>query len=59
MPIVFKRGGKLIVIGGDGIHGLIKDLTDISNITIVNQYEDSQLDELLTQPEWQQPCKNC
>jgi hypothetical protein len=59
MPIVFERGGQLIVIGGDGVHGLIKNLSDTTDITIIEQYNDTELETLLTDPEWTQPCNNC
>jgi len=52
MPTAFNRGGRLITMGIDGVHGLIADLTDFSDLTIVERYYDSELPNLLELPEW-------
>jgi hypothetical protein len=59
VKLVFERNGRLIVLGGNGVHALVTDLSNTDNITIVEQYNNSQLNELLAESEWQQPCVNC
>lgn len=59
MPAAFNNGGQLHIMSSDGIHGLFLNLTDTSGINVVDSYEDSELDTLLSLPEWQQPCPAC
>lgn len=53
MPLVFSKGGEIITTNIDGINCLVKNLTDITNVSIVESYEDSEEETLLSMPEWQ------
>lgn len=54
MPKVFNRGGILIVMNRDGVHGLIQNLTNTDGIAIAESYEDSEVEVLRSLPEWQE-----
>lgn len=53
MPAAFNKGGELVVMNTDGVHGLMQNLTDTDNVSVAESYEDNQLASLLALPEWQ------
>jgi hypothetical protein len=53
IPAACQNGGRVIANNVDGVHSLMNNLTNVSDITIAEEYNDSELDTLLINPEWQ------
>jgi len=58
IPIALQNSCSLIIISADSSHALIRG-NNIDQFTIINQYEDSAMNSVLSLPFWQQPCTNC
>ena len=52
MPLAMERGGIVTGLNTDGVHALIKELSDTTDIEIAEAYEDLELNTLLGLPEW-------
>lgn len=59
VPTVINRGGRLIIISADNMAALVSDITDTSELNILEEYNDNLLSSLLEDPVWKQPCTNC
>jgi hypothetical protein len=58
---VFKstqEGSTIISWSGDGSLALVSATEPPQSIQIINTYSDGVTD-ILSSPEWRQPCKNC
>lgn len=53
------ENGKIICWSMDGAYALISCNTILSSITIIEQFDDSELHSLLSLPLWRQPCPSC
>lgn len=56
VPGALNAGANLIIISGDGAHALVSSTTVIPNATC---YQSHQMEALLAEPKWRQPCKDC
>lgn len=58
IPLALQNNGKLIIISADSLRALIQ-ITNIESLTILNTYNDEDLNSLLADDRWRQPCTNC
>lgn len=58
LPLALSNGGEIIIISSNSIDALIRS-TNITDIYIINEYDDNKLSELLLSDFWRQPCTNC
>lgn len=56
IPYALNSGASLIIISNDSTSALVSSTTPISNAVI---HVSSDIDSLLTEPKWRQPCKDC
>lgn len=53
----FESDAQLIIISGDGQYALVH--CEQLDIQFLESYPDSQLNEVLADLKWRQPCKDC
>ena len=56
VPGALNAGANLIIISSDGTCALVSSTTIIPNATF---YQSHQMEALLAEPKWRQPCKDC
>ena len=56
IPSALSSGGTLIIISGDSQYALIKSANAIEAI---NEYDELQLESIVVEPKWRQPCIDC
>lgn len=58
LPAAIQLNCTIIILSVDSTSALIQG-DNITGLTIINQYQDNQLNSLLSNPGWRQPCVNC
>lgn len=53
------QGALIICWSFNGIFALIQANNSLSEITIIEEFSDNELENLLKLPLWQQPCPAC
>ena len=56
IPAAFASGAILIIISADSSVALVKSYIDMD---CIESYGDDQLNSLLNEAKWRQPCKDC
>jgi hypothetical protein len=56
IPSALSSGGKLIIISGDSQYALVKSANAIEAI---NEYDELQLQSIVKETKWRQPCIDC
>lgn len=56
IPSALASGAILIIISADSSVGLVKSYIDMD---CIESYDDDQLNSLLNEAKWRQPCKDC
>lgn len=56
MPSALANGASVIIVSADSSLALVQSPTPIESLA---SYENEQLDSLLAETKWRQPCKDC
>lgn len=56
IPSALNSGASLIIISNDSTTALVSSTTLIANAV---SYQSSQMEIVLAEPKWRQPCKDC
>lgn len=56
---VIQENTTLVCMSTDGDRALVKGERVDPSIVVYNQYDNSAVTELLWEPTWRQPCKEC
>lgn len=59
LPNALQRGANVLIISADGLNVLVKNISNVDGLNILDTYQDSQYAELVSSPFWRQPCPNC
>lgn len=58
VSIALTNNCKLLIISGDSSNALVQG-DNLSNLTIINEYNDNDLYTVISDIFWRQPCKDC
>lgn len=57
IPIALSQGASLIMISSDSKKALIRG--ELNDMSVESTFEDSQIEEIISDSFWKQPCKSC
>lgn len=58
LPMAIENGCKIVIISSDSNKILISG-TNLSDLNVINQYSENELNGILSDPLWKQPCVDC
>ena len=58
LPIALQNGCSIVIISADSSKALITG-TNLQGLNLINQYTAEQLNSILSDAFWKQPCVNC
>ena len=58
LPIAIRNGCNIIILSADSSKTLIETSTS-TELNIINEYSKEEINTVLSNPIWKQPCKDC
>lgn len=59
IPKLNPRTSYVNVLSADGVFAIIYSVNQPENVEILDTIDDSRINDIITLPEWRQPCINC
>jgi hypothetical protein len=58
VPTAIRNGCNIIILSADSSKALVEGLT-LTGLNIISEYSKEEINNLLSNPIWKQPCKDC
>ena len=58
LPIAIRNGCDIIILSADSSKALVEGST-LTELNIINVYSKEEINTVLSNPIWKQPCKDC
>lgn len=58
LPIAIRNGCDIIILSADSSKALVEGSTS-TELNIINEYSKEEINTILSDPIWKQPCKDC